>query len=68
MDTTKTVHRNLIGGEWCEPADAIRNINPSDTRETVGLYARGDAADAQRAVEAARRISRMGRQLSAIAA
>jgi aldehyde dehydrogenase (NAD+) len=54
VDTTKTVHRNLIGGEWCEPADAIRNINPSDTRETVGLYARGDAADAQRAVEAAR--------------
>lgn len=54
MDTAKTVHRNLIGGEWCEPADAIRNINPSDTRETVGLYARGDAADAQRAVEAAR--------------
>ena len=54
MDTAKGVHRNLIGGEWCDAADVTQNVSPSDTREIVGLYARGGAADAQRAVEAAR--------------
>lgn len=54
MDTAKAAHRNLIGGEWCDAADVTQNVNPSDTREIVGLYARGGAADAQHAVEAAR--------------
>ncbi len=54
MQTTSTVHRNLIGGQWCESNDVTRNLNPSDTRETVGLYARAGAADAERAVAAAR--------------
>lgn len=54
MDTAKAIHRNLIDGHWREPAEVTRNINPSDTSEIVGLYARGSAADARHAVEAAR--------------
>lgn len=54
MTNADTVHHNLIGGEWHDASEVTRNINPSDTREVVGLYARGNAADAQRAVAAAR--------------
>ena len=54
MDTRNTLHRNLIGGQWCDTVEVTRNINPSDTRETVGLYAKGGAAEARLAVAAAR--------------
>lgn len=46
--------KNLIGGEWTEGARVSRNINPSDTRDTVGEYAQADAAQARAAVAAAR--------------
>lgn len=49
-----TMHHNLIGGEWVGGFDAIANINPSDTSETVGHYAQGTAADVDAAVSAAR--------------
>ena len=29
--------KNLIGGEWVEGPRASRNINPSDTRDVLGL-------------------------------
>ena len=45
--------KNLIGGEWVDGARASRNINPSDTRDTLGEYAQADAAQARQAVEAA---------------
>jgi alpha-ketoglutaric semialdehyde dehydrogenase len=49
------IHRNFIAGEWSTGADASRNINPSDTADVVGEYARGTASDARTAVAAANR-------------
>lgn len=54
MSLKPTLHCNLIGGQWCEAAEVSENINPSDTRDVVDLYARGGRDDAERAVEAAR--------------
>lgn len=48
------MHANLIGGRWLESGDAVENINPSDTRDVIGTYARASAADVKAAVEAAR--------------
>ena len=48
-----TIHQNLIGGTWTG-ADAIENINPSDTSDIVGLYARADASDVNAAIAAAK--------------
>jgi len=52
-----TVHQNFIGGNWVEAGEAGRNINPSDTGDTVGEYARATAADAQAAIAAAKAAS-----------
>ena len=54
MPVKPNLHCNLIGGQWCEAAEVSENINPSDTRDLVGLYARGGRDDAERAVDAAR--------------
>ena len=48
-----TIHQNLIGGAWVGEA-GIANINPSDTNDVVGEYARASAADAQAAIAAAK--------------
>ena len=48
------MHANLIAGEWTASADASRNINPSDTRDVIGEYSRGTAADVKTAVAAAK--------------
>ena len=50
---TVQLHQNLIAGEWVG-ADAVENINPSDTNEVVGLYARANAADVASAIAAAK--------------
>ncbi|MCO5082746.1 MAG: aldehyde dehydrogenase family protein [Rhizobiaceae bacterium] len=47
------LHRNLINGEWVG-GDAVPNINPSDTNEVVGEYARASKADAETAIAAAK--------------
>jgi acyl-CoA reductase-like NAD-dependent aldehyde dehydrogenase len=47
------MQRNYIGGEWVEGASAGENINPSDTRDVVGLYARASPAQAEQAIGAA---------------
>jgi aldehyde dehydrogenase (NAD+) len=47
------LHRNLIGGEWVD-GDAVPNINPSDTNDVVGSYARATKADAEAAIAAAK--------------
>ena len=47
------LHQNLIAGEWVG-GDSIANINPSDTNEVVGDYARGTADDMRDAIAAAR--------------
>lgn len=48
------LHRNLVAGEWIEGAEETDNINPSNTDEIVGTYARGSKADAERAIAAAK--------------
>ena len=45
--------RNYIAGEWVDGRTAADNINPSDTRDVVGLYARADAEQAAEAIAAA---------------
>jgi acyl-CoA reductase-like NAD-dependent aldehyde dehydrogenase len=47
------LHQNLIAGEWTG-GDPIANINPSDTNEVVGEYARGTAQDMIDAIAAAK--------------
>src|SRR5690606_14562165 len=51
--TMTELHKNLINGEWVggEGAD---NINPSNTNEVVGTYARATAEDARNAIAAAK--------------
>lgn len=49
-----TVHRNFIAGRWADGADAADNINPSNTGEVVGAYARGSREDALEAIAAAK--------------
>jgi hypothetical protein len=44
---------NLIGGRPIAVNEVSRNINPSDTTDVVGEYARGSAADAAAAIDAA---------------
>jgi aldehyde dehydrogenase (NAD+) len=48
------LHRNLIAGEWVEGEGATDNVNPSNTGEIVGAYARASKADAERAIAAAK--------------
>lgn len=47
-----TLHANLIDGEWVE-GEAIANINPSNTNDVVGDYARASTGDAEQAIAAA---------------
>lgn len=47
------LHRNLIAGEWVG-GDAVPNINPADTNDVVGDYARATLQDATAAIAAAK--------------
>lgn len=49
-------YANLIGGEWVQAAGGEKFLtkNPADTREVVAEYAMGGAADAEKAISAAR--------------
>ncbi|MBX3602568.1 MAG: aldehyde dehydrogenase family protein [Rubrivivax sp.] len=44
---------NYIAGEWVGGKSSAENVNPSDTRDVIGLYARADAAQAADAIAAA---------------
>jgi len=48
-----TLHQNYIAGEWLGSDDVNDNVNPSDTADIVGSYARADAAQATAAIDAA---------------
>lgn len=48
-----TLHQNLIDGEWIGTAGAA-NINPSDTNDVVGEYARASAEETLQAIAAAK--------------
>jgi aldehyde dehydrogenase (NAD+) len=45
---------NYIAGEWLESAQAAEDINPSNTADVIGLFARADAKAAEHAIEAAK--------------
>jgi len=47
------LHRNLIDGEWVG-GESVPNINPSNTNEVVGTYARATLDDTKRAIAAAK--------------
>jgi alpha-ketoglutaric semialdehyde dehydrogenase len=47
------LHQNLINGEWVG-SDASENINPSNTNEVIGRYARASADDTLNAIAAAK--------------
>ena len=46
--------RNFIGGEWIAATDTTQDVNPSNTADVVGLFARADAKAAAHAIEAAK--------------
>jgi aldehyde dehydrogenase (NAD+) len=50
-------YANLIAGEWVRGADAVPNINPSDTNDVVGEYDRASAQQVEDAIAAARQAS-----------
>ncbi|WP_127753646.1 aldehyde dehydrogenase family protein [Devosia sp. 1566] len=47
------LYQNLIDGEWVG-SDGAENINPSNTAEVVGVYARASAEDTKQAIAAAK--------------
>ncbi|MBP6251414.1 MAG: aldehyde dehydrogenase family protein [Rubrivivax sp.] len=47
-------HANYIAGAWVEGAEWAPNVNPSDTRDVIGDYARADETQARAAIDAAR--------------
>lgn len=47
------IKANYIAGEWVGGKSSAENLNPSDTRDVIGLYARADAAQAADAIAAA---------------
>ena len=40
--------KNFIGGEWVGGPAITRDINPSNTRDVVGEYAKADKAQTER--------------------
>jgi len=49
-----TVHRLFVGGEWVEGASVADNRNPSDLDDVVGRYAQAGASQVADAVAAAK--------------
>jgi alpha-ketoglutaric semialdehyde dehydrogenase len=47
------LHKNLIDGEWVG-SDGVENINPSNIKEVVGVYARATADETKQAIAAAK--------------
>ncbi|MBY4638406.1 aldehyde dehydrogenase family protein [Sphingopyxis sp. XHP0097] len=46
-------YRNYIAGEWSSSDRQTVNVNPSDTNDIIGEYARASRDDAERAIAAA---------------
>ena len=47
------LQKNLIDGEWVG-SDGVENINPSNLKEVVGVYARATAEETKQAIAAAK--------------
>src|SRR5882724_7108244 len=48
------VLKNFIGSEWVGGTGVTRNINPSNTNDVVGEYAKADKAQTEKAIAAAK--------------
>ncbi|MCP1848145.1 MULTISPECIES: aldehyde dehydrogenase family protein [unclassified Bradyrhizobium] len=48
-----TIYPNFVAGAWVDGSSFVENINPSDIRDTVGLYANADRDTVESAIEAA---------------
>jgi aldehyde dehydrogenase (NAD+) len=48
------LYKNYIGGQWVEGTSVNDNINPSNTNDIVGRYARASKAQAEEAIAAAK--------------
>src|SRR5262245_11968193 len=46
--------KNFIGGEWVDGSGITKKINPSNTGDVVGEYARADKAQPEKAIPAAK--------------
>jgi alpha-ketoglutaric semialdehyde dehydrogenase len=44
------IHQNFVAGRWTEASKSASNVNPSNTRDIIGEYARGTKDDANRAI------------------
>ena len=53
MDYAETIGAHYIDGNWVEDSDHSQNINPSNTADIIGRFARGDAGRVDQAVTAA---------------
>ena len=50
-----TAHqKNFIAGEWVDGTSITRDINPSNTKDVVGEYAKADKAQTEKAIAAAK--------------
>lgn len=50
-----TIHaKNFIAGEWVEAREKAPDLNPSNTADVVGEFPRASAADAEKAIAAAK--------------
>ena len=50
---TAQLKMNFIAGDWLAGTDVNRNVNPSDTSDVVGEYARADEKQTLQAIDAA---------------
>ncbi len=48
------IQKNFIAGEWVDGSGITKNINPSNTNDVVGDYARADKAQTEKAIAAAK--------------
>jgi aldehyde dehydrogenase (NAD+) len=48
------VQKNYVAGEWAAGAGISRNVNPSNTKDIIGEYAKADSAQTLQAIAAAR--------------
>src|ERR1700739_3468199 len=46
--------KNFIAGDWVDGSGITKNINPSNTKDVVGEYARADRAQTEKAIAAAK--------------
>jgi len=57
------IHKNYINGEWVEGTDINIDINPSDTNDVIGEFARSDQQQTNDAIQAAKAARRTWRDV-----